>query len=91
MLTWFLSPHAPAGAWLRTFGAPRHPLGRIRPGLLLDRAMLTGLWPAYVDCFARGWHQLSTTDHGLARSFYAMGGTWAREVCIVQAKYGKIA
>jgi hypothetical protein len=24
--------------------------------------MLTGVSPVYVGCFARGWHQLSTTD-----------------------------
>ena len=30
--------------------------------LLLERAMLAGLCPVYVDRFARVWHRLSTTD-----------------------------
>ncbi|MDD3411480.1 MAG: hypothetical protein PHY12_11805 [Eubacteriales bacterium] len=33
-----------------------------RPVLLLERAMLAGLCPGYVDRFARVWHRLATTD-----------------------------
>jgi len=33
-----------------------------RSDLRLERAMLAGLCPVYVDRFARVWHRLSTTD-----------------------------
>lgn len=38
--------------------------------LLLNRAMLTGLCPAYVDRFARDWPRLSTTDLLSAFPYY---------------------
>ena len=38
---------------------------RVRPDLRLNRTMLTGNFPAYVDRFACDWLRLSTTDPNL--------------------------
>lgn len=39
-----------------------NPLSNRWPDLLLDRTMITGLFPAYVGRFACDWHRLATTD-----------------------------
>lgn len=39
------------------------------PDLLLDRTMITGLFPAYVGRFACDWHRLATTDPKLWITF----------------------
>lgn len=62
-LTWFLTPHSPAGRFAHKSIAPHYCSSRLfRQDLHLRRTMLTSHSLAYVDRFACVWHRLSTTD-----------------------------